>query len=354
MTELLYGRPIDEAMARMGAPAQAVAIESSVRTDGPDAGARRLRIVNGELEIDVLPDRGLDLGQVRIAGIPLAWISPVGFPRLHSGDVDGRGWLRAFGGGLLTTCGLLNVGPPAVDDGEQHPMHGRYSGISAQVTRTEVTAGEIVVEGIVHEATVLGSHLELRRRISTPLGARRLRVADTIVNRGASPVEPMVLYHLNFGWPLVDAGTQLRSPAAAVRPRDETAAGGLASWETFSEAAIPYPEQVFAHDLPPAGLVEVAIESPSGLRVRVGFDAAVLRGLFQWRVAEPGHYVLGVEPATVPTIHGRASARGAGLLRALAPGARLETGVDLVIDLPAHDASPEAGSPEAGRSIAQA
>jgi hypothetical protein len=56
-----------------------------------------------------------------------------------------------------------------------------------------------------------------------------------------------------------------------------------------------------------------------------------LRGLFQWRVAEDGMYVLGIEPALVPTILGRSAARAQGLLTALAPGEGLDLGVDIVV-----------------------
>ncbi|QYM65026.1 aldose 1-epimerase family protein [Microbacterium sp. Se5.02b] len=98
MSAELYGSPIAEAWRRLGHRGQAVSVESSRRTDGPDAGSRRIRVVNGDLELEILPDRGLDLGQFRVAGIPLAWTSPTGFPPVPA-DPDGRGWLRAFGVG---------------------------------------------------------------------------------------------------------------------------------------------------------------------------------------------------------------------------------------------------------------
>lgn len=336
MAAELYGRPLDEAGERMGSIAQAVSLESSVVTDGPSAGTRRLRLVAGDLDLDLLPDRGLDIGQARIGGVPLAWISPTGFPRLSSFDADRRGWLRAFGGGLLTTCGLLNVGPPARDGDIEHPMHGRYSSLPAQVVRAEVVDDAIVVEGIIRETSVFGADLELRRRISVPIGARSIRVDDVVVNRGAEPVEPMVLYHVNFGWPLIDEGTLLRSPAREVVPRDADADVGAKSWSTFPAPSHPYPEQVFAHVLPESGPqdarpLEVSVVHPRGLAAHVRFDATELRGLFQWRVADSRFSVLGVEPALIPTIRGRADARERGLLRPLAPGASLELGVEIAV-----------------------
>lgn len=334
MTAELYGRPIDEALARLGSLGQAVSVQSATVTDGPDAGARRIRLDNGVLAVEVLPDRGLDIAQVRAGGIPLAWISGTGFPPLATGDADGRGWMRAFGGGLLTTCGLLNYGPPGEDGGEQHPMHGRYSSLRATITRTEATAREVVAEGVVREATVFGVDLELRRRIVLPVGEPRLRVEDVVVNRGSRPVEPMVLYHLNLGWPLVDEGTVVRSPATAVVPRDAQAEAGVESWQTFPSLADEYPEQVFTHELPADRPVAVEVAAPSGLAVRIAFDTAQLPGLIQWRVAERGHYVLGIEPATAPTILGRADARARGLLRPLAPGEERMLGVEVAVTLP--------------------
>jgi hypothetical protein len=334
MTAELHGRPIAEAVARLGSLGQAVSVQSSTLTDGPDAGARRIRIFNGPLDIELLPDRGLDLGQVRAAGVPLAWISGTGFAPLAAGDADGRGWMRAFGGGLLTTCGLMNYGPPAEDGGEQHPMHGRYSSLRASIVRAEATADEVVIEGVVREATVFGADLELRRRITVPVGAAEIRIDDVVVNRGARPVEPMVLYHVNLGWPLVDEGTRLQSPATAVTPRDEAAAGGADTWATFPALVEEYREQVFAHELAEGRRVEASVTAPSGLAVRIGFDTAELPALFQWRVAEPGLNVLGVEPASAATIRGRADARAGGLLRPLAPGAARPFGVRIAVDLP--------------------
>ncbi|WP_195760665.1 aldose 1-epimerase family protein [Agromyces kandeliae] len=329
----IYGVPIEDAWRRVGSREQLVSIESSTRADGPDAGTRRIRMVNADLEVDVLPDRGLDIGQVRVAGVPLAWVSPTGF---RPGTVsDPSGWMRAFGGGLLTTCGLLSYGAPSEDEGERHPLHGTYSSLQARVVRTDVVDGELVVEGLVREVRVFGEHLELRRRISSPIGSRAIRIDDRLVNAGSRAVEPMVLYHVNLGWPLVDEGTELRTPGGLVEARDEAAERGLQSWSRFPASARAFPEQVFRHELPPSTPTAIEVVAARGLAVRIAFDTSVLPALFQWRVAEEnGHVVLGVEPATAPTILGRADARARGMLRPLAPGAELSLGLGLEVVVP--------------------
>ncbi|GAB2557946.1 aldose 1-epimerase family protein [Leucobacter ruminantium] len=307
------GRPLDEVLPRIGSLAQLVACESYVLSDGPAAASRRIRLTVGELDVELLPDRGLDIGAVRFAGTPVAWISPTGLPRRASGDDFGR----TFGGGLLTTCGLRNYGPAALDEGEAHPMHGRYSTLAATVRRVEADERGAAVEAEVVEAELFGAHLRSRRRIEVPLGSASIRVEDVVTNLGARPVAPMVLYHLNFGWPLVDEGTRLETGAAKVVPRDDAARAG--AWNLFPALADPYPEQVFLHELP-EGPAEVRIARPGGFGATVRFDTATLPGLVQWRVAEPGCAVLGIEPASAPTILGRADARARGLLRPLAPG----------------------------------
>ncbi|MEV7769069.1 aldose 1-epimerase family protein [Microbacterium sp. NPDC086615] len=300
------------------------AIEASIRTDGPDAGTRRLRVIAGDLDIELLPDRGLDLGQVRHRGVPLAWVSPTGWPR-PSGGAFGA----TFGGGLVTTCGLLSFGPSSRDDEGEHPQHGRYTTLAATVTRAEVQVDAVVVEATIVEATVLGAHLELRRSIRVPRGEARIELRDEIVNRGARAVEPMVLYHVNLGRPLIQEGTLLRSPAERVVPRDADAEAGLATWARFPAPADTYPEQVFAHELPVGTRVSAEVHAPSGLGIRVSFDTAALPGLFQWRVAQRDGVVLGVEPATAATILGRQDARERGLLRPLPEGQSWKLGLDI-------------------------
>ena len=214
----------------------------------------------------------------------------------------------------------------------RHPLHGTYSSLPAQIVRSDATDDEVIVEGVVREARVLGEHLERRRRISTPIGSHTVRIDDRLVNAGSQVVEPMVLYHVHLGWPLVDEGTELRTPGGRVEARDAVAEAGLSSWARFPAPTREYPEQVFRHELPSSTPTAVEVVSARGTVLRLGFDTAALPALFQWRVAQAhGHVVLGIEPATAPTILGRADARARGMLRPLAPGEALSLGVELAV-----------------------
>ena len=108
---------------------------SSIVSDGAAAGSRAidLRVWDG-IDLRLLPDRGLDAGAAWFGGVPIAWISPAGEtgPIPNPRDQD---WSRGFNGGLVTTCGLRNVGAPS----EGHGLHGEISMQPARMTAIERT-----------------------------------------------------------------------------------------------------------------------------------------------------------------------------------------------------------------------
>lgn len=335
---MAHGRSLREALRRVGSPRQLASCEAYTVSDGSDAGTRRIRVAADGIDIELLPDRGLDIGSARVDGVPVAWLSPTGFPPRST--TDGAEFTRTFGGGLLTTCGLQNFGPESEDGGAVHPMHGRMTAQRARVVRAEVvsdpdenqSAGAAAVEAVILETDAFGTNLELRRSIELPLGERCIRIRDRIVNRGAAAAECMVLYHANFGWPLVDEGTELRTGAERVIPRDAAAEAGFDTWQRFPALAEDYPEQVFSHVLPRDSAADVIVEHPSGFSARIRYDTSQLPGLFEWRVSRPGCVVLGVEPASAPTILGRADARERGLLREVRPGGSLEFALEIAFE----------------------
>lgn len=295
--------------------------------EGPARGARRIAVRCGELAFDVHPDRGLDIGATTFRGIPLAWTSPSGHSSPWNRESSPTGWLRAFGGGLVTTCGLDAFGSPSEDEGEQYPLHGRASTLQAdQVSHggawTDDGDYEVTVSGRLVQAQLFGEHLELRRTIRCGLGSGRLTLRDTVTNRAPSEQPHMMLYHVNLGWPLLDETSKLRLPSAEVLPRDADARAGLEEWDRFGAPSHPFPEQVFRHRLPGDSThVEAVLENRRlGVALTLGFDATQLPHLFQWKMLGAGAYVLGLEPANCPAIEGRATARRDGVLPMLGPG----------------------------------
>ena len=316
--------------------------------EGPGRGARTARLSAARgFDVEVFVDRGLDLGGVSWRGVPLAWLSATGpvAPALSRNESD---WQRSFQGGLLTTCGLDQFGSESVDDGETLPMHGRVHAVPAEGVRTwsETVEGrwEVGIGGRVRQASAFRENLRLDRAITTSLGSDRLRIRDRVTNDGAEAWPHMLLYHLNFGWPLVAPGSELAissapgtvsTPPHKVVPRDEAAAAGLEEWMHFEAPAPRFAEQVFRHELPPTGHTTVRLTSPvAGMTAEIEFSSNQLPHLFQWKLLREGTYVLGIEPANSSGIGGRADARADGSLQFLAPGESRDYEVSISITTP--------------------
>lgn len=315
----IFGAALEQAVLRMGSLGQAARIDRFVEDDGPARGARRLRVVNGGgLEFDVHPDRAFDIGAATMNGIPLAWLSATGITRPDAYEPDGRGWLRTFGGGLVTTCGLDSFGPPADDEDGVAGMHGRIGAIPGRLTESSVTPELLVVAGEVGQAGVFQENLVLRRRITSRVGSSAFTLEDTVTNEGESSSPHMVLYHVNLGWPLIDSGTVLDISARAVEPRDADAVAGIEERNVIGEPTVGFREQVYIHHAGDDRVARVRNEA-RGLELTLR-HSETLPAIFQWKMTATKHFVLGLEPANTPEIRGRAAARAGGTLPRLEPG----------------------------------
>jgi hypothetical protein len=328
----VFGAGRDEVARRTGTLAQVARIDRLVDEEGPARGARRIRLVTGGgLEVEIHPDRALDLGQVTFRGVPVAWMSPTGMVAPGLAASTGSQWLRSFGGGLLATCGLDSFGPATVDEGVEYPQHGRVGIVPATVTRAEVQGDELLVSGVVRQSGVFGENLVLERTWSADVGGTTLRLRDVVRNEGFADAGHMVLYHVNAGWPLLDEHAILELPSREVNPRDEDARSGAGRWHLIEEPQAAYREQVFGHDFRDSGTAMVAIDNPGiDTRLELRFDSGTLPALHQWKMSGEGHYVMGLEPVNVNTFAGRAGARAAGNLPMLKAGRSVAYTIDFV------------------------
>src|SRR5262245_53607047 len=131
----LYGKTYSatELRQRSGDMSQFAGIRSATLNDGNEAGVRVLDFHTGSgLRFTVLPDRGMDISAADWNSVPLDWHSSTGVTNPAFYEPQGNGWLRGFYGGLLVTCGLMNVAVPSEDQGEWFGQHGRASNLPAK------------------------------------------------------------------------------------------------------------------------------------------------------------------------------------------------------------------------------
>jgi hypothetical protein len=190
-------------------------IETSVLDNGKTRGSRIAWINTGSgLRFKVAIDRSLDIVDAFYNQHSLSWLSHGGLTAPRPDANRGLEWLYSFAGGLLTTCGLTHVGGPEEDENEKRGLHGRVSNLPAtleSVIQPDLSKGilDMSITGVVRESRVFGPNLELRRTISCTLGEPRIKVHDEVTNQANTKVPHMILYHCNFGWPLVDEGADI-------------------------------------------------------------------------------------------------------------------------------------------------
>jgi hypothetical protein len=196
-------------------PAQLGGIETSVLDNGAGRGTRVAWINTGTgLRYKVVLDRAMDIAEAFYNEHSLTWLSHLGVTAPEPFSHHGADWLRTFGGGLLVTCGLSHVGPPEEDENGERGLHGMVSNAAAEVEsiiQPDPANGqfEMRITGRIKQTRIFGPSLELRRTISGTLGSASIRIHDEVTNFGNTATPHMLLYHFNFGWPLVDEGTDI-------------------------------------------------------------------------------------------------------------------------------------------------
>lgn len=334
---------------RVGNMSQLAGCKRYTLSDGKANGTRAIDVNNGTgLHFTVLVDRGMDIAWADYKGNNLCFISKTGVVSPHFYDSHGSGFLENFGAGLLTTCGLTYMGAPCVDEGEELGMHGRISNVPAENCNIkeywQVGAGDgdgddeyiIEIEGKVRQARFFKENIVLTRKITARMSNtpnNTITIKDTVENCAFEAYPLMLLYHFNFGYPIVSEDTKLYSNATEVVARDQDAQLGIDTYSTFETPTVGYKEQVFYHNVKDSDNITACLYNEKldgGLGVYLKTKRSQLPKLIEWKQMGQSDYVVGVEPATWYP-EGRSVARERGELIYINPGEIKEFEIELGI-----------------------
>ena len=331
-----------EMLKKTGSLTQIAGIGEYRLENGRGRGTRILDFFTGTgFQFQVLVDRGFDLCHARFLGQSLDWHSANGVVAAPFHESPGFGWLRTFPGGLVTTCGLMQVGSPNRDENEDLGLHGRFSSTPAELVRVEreVEGDELRLEAEanVYETSVFGHKLKLHRKIRTGSGQSALFLEDTVTNIGFQRAPFMILYHINLGFPLVDDGSSLLVSADGIVPRDAEAEKGRADALRFGTPDCSFREQVYFMNMitdrdgrVAAALVNERIRYAGfqGLGLYIRYRKDELPEFTEWKMTGCGEYVVGLEPGNCNPV-GRKAARESGQLKFIEPGETRKSGLEI-------------------------
>jgi hypothetical protein len=307
-------------------------------SSGRGEGVKTIEFDTGTgFNFTVVPDRGLDIAGCTYRGVSLVYLTPNGITHPAFYEPQGFGWLRTFFGGLLTTCGLTYFGNPGLDGDDELGLHGRYSTIPADLvcdrSRWEGDSYILEVTGEIRECALFGEKITLQRAIRTEVGKRSLVVHDRARNAGFNSSPFCLLYHINAGFPLLDAESELILSTKKIEPYDAVAEAGLDEANRFSEPVHDFQGQDFLHTMAADsdGYAAAALINRSlcgGLGLYMRFDTRTLPYLNEWKMLGECDYVLGIEPVNTIILN-RADLRKSDRLPMIEPGEVKEMEVEI-------------------------
>ena len=333
----LFGRSYSrsELLRRVGRLEQVAGVRLVTLDDGLGRGVRVIEFRTGSgFSFEVVVDRCFDIGQCEIGGRPLNWQSNAGIVGPWFYENDEWGWFRAWGGGMVVTCGLDHTLLAGEDDASDfHQMHnfqtvrfglhGRVGGLPARLIgydeRWEGDACVLWAEGEVLQSAIFGEHLLLHRRIEARVGESSFTIHDEVENVGHSQVSHMLLYHCNAGFPVVDQGAELL--VASLKTTTDYGVP-IEGYATLSGPIKDFTEACFEHELiaEADGKVPVAVVNRDlGLGVYQVFRIGQLPHHTVWRMMGEDTYALAMEPSTNRDA-GRWDAKERGELVRMEPG----------------------------------
>ncbi|MCH2113567.1 MAG: aldose 1-epimerase family protein, partial [Pirellulales bacterium] len=246
------------------------------------------------------------------------WDSPIK-EIIHPASIDlmsrgGLGWLEGFNE-FVVRCGLEYAGQPGRDKftdntgGEVEmdlSLHGRIGNLPASHVEVIVDRDpphRIRVRGAVHERLFYGPQLELVAEVSTVPGDAEFEITDEVINHGAYEQEFELIYHSNYGRPLLEEGATVHLPAKTVTPINDPAARSINQYATYLGPTAGFSEQVYliepyANDRQETLALLQNAQGQCGASIR--WSTAQLPWFTLWKNTAPdaAGYVTGLEPGT--------------------------------------------------------
>ena len=284
-------------------------IKNTVLKGGKQDGSELLTIASDNLTIKLSPTRGLGILSVDGDGLRLGWDSPVDEvvnPKyINLESRGGLGWLDGFNE-LMVRCGFEWTGHAVQADGMIYTLHGRAQNTPVSkliVNVLDKAPYTITVKGLIKENTFKKSNLETWVSLSYVPGSKDFIVHDVVTNKGDYTRDYQIIYHSNYGTPILEEGARFVAPIKEISPFNDYAKNGLKTWQTYLGPTKDFDEMVFniypyADD---QGQTQVMVTNRAGDKgAGISFNTNQLPVFTLWKNTDTlkQGYVTGLEPGT--------------------------------------------------------
>ena len=308
-------------LKRTGDLSSLFGIREITLNEGRAKDIRGYLVKNGKgVSLMVLRDRGMDIPVLEYKGYNIGALTKAGisspFAYTYTKDLT-DGFLRQFFGGFLTTCGMLYAGAPSSLSDQEKPLHGRLSnsiaeqvGVCEEIENDEVV---LVIKGKLREARIFAENMVLQREIRIYTESNQIKLIDEVENLGFVKQPVMLIYHANFGYPMLDEGARVYFSTKNVEALTENARDNIKKYHIMEKPEDVKEEEVYYHTGESGNDFAMLHNEKIGLAVLVEYEAAQFPILCEWKSMQSGDYALGLEPTTSGT-KGFAGANKEGLV----------------------------------------
>lgn len=316
-------------LKKVGSIDQLCGIRESKLLNGAGEGMAVAEFHNAAgLRFTVTPQRCMDIYEMSYKGVNISFLSRNGLRSSHSYTAMDGEFTRQWGGGMLATCGLDNVGGNCTVDGITYPVHGRISAVPAKSFGTRAwwdgDTYTLEARGEMHQSRLYGAHLMLERAVRTTMNATSLTVSDRITNLDAAPEPYMLLYHCNFGYPLLDECAAVLTTPARVEPLSPLT--GLPGTMLAPEDGRD--EELYLYHNESRTCAAMLYNPELELAGYVAYSSEFLPNFLEWKMMKSHDYVLALEPCNTCGLN-REQAMREGKIAVLSPYSAIETKLEI-------------------------
>jgi len=206
----------------------------------------------------------------------------------------------------MVRCGYEWTGHPVTADGQIYTLHGKAGNTPVSQVEVEVADAaphEIRVRGLIKESTFKKADLQTMTELRYVPGSNQFSLHDVLTNHADYPHDYQIIYHSNFGTPILEEGARFLAPAASVSPFNDYAKAGLNDWQTYAGPTKGFDEMVF--NITPLAdkdhqTLAAVINKAGDKGASIQFDTRQLPVLTLWKNTDTlkQGYVTGIEPGT--------------------------------------------------------
>lgn len=247
------------------------------------------------LRFTVVPDRCMDLYDFSYKGMNLSFQSKNGLTSPQANTSANGEFAEQWPGGMLVTCGLGNVGGHVEQKGI-FPTHGRISNVPAKnfgvQTRWEEDDYVLRLQGEIHQTKMYSRHISIQRTLETSLNSKCVKIHDVLTNFEPQDEPYMLLYHMNFGYPLLQEGTRVEVSKSDISPLNANAKDPYLMTAPVDGLG----EELFLRTNFGDRACGVIYNEQLELGAYVAYDTKNLPNMLQWKMMRSHDYVAALEP----------------------------------------------------------